>query len=219
MKTLIGYIRVSTKDQGVSGNGLEAQHAAILKFAADNGYELVEIVKEVASGKLGLQDRPVLKAAITKALKMKATLVVSKLDRLSRDAAFIMNLMNTRVQFVIAQFGEQADPFMIHMYAVLGEKERKMIGQRTKDALTALQAKGVKLGGPNTGDVYRLGNSANASKADTFAERMRPAIQRMLDAGMSMRAIAAEFNENGTTTARGGNWDAKTVSNIIARWA
>lgn len=216
MKKYIGYSRVSTKDQGVAGNGLDAQRASITKFVADSGGVLVEMFVEVASGKLGLDDRAVLKAALAMALKLKATLVVSKLDRLSRQAAFILNMMNTTAKFVVTQMPD-ADEFMLHMYAVLGEKERKMIGQRTKDALTALKAKGVKLGGPRPQEASAFGQIANAAKADNFAEKILPAIQRAKASGMSLRAIAAEFNANGTKTARGGLWAAQTVANVLAR--
>ncbi len=230
--TLIGYIRVSTDEQGKSGNGLDAQTAAIVKFADDNGYHLLEIVQECASGKLDLALRPVLKAAVAKSLKLGAKIVVSKLDRLSRKASFIFNLMDSRVKFVVVQFGDNVDEFMTHVYAVLGEKERKMIGERTRDALKALKAKGVSLGNPREhdeivdGQVKRglataraLGGAANASKADDFAQLVRPSIERAVNNGMSLRAIAAEFNSNGIKTARGGQWTATTISNTMARWA
>lgn len=219
-KQLIGYIRVSTEEQGVAGNGLEAQTRAILKFAEDNDYEVLEIAREEASGKLGLEDRPVLKAALAKALKLKVAVIVSKLDRLSRQASFILNLMNTKAKFIVAALGEAVDDFMLHMYAVLAEKERKMISDRTKDALQSLKEKGVKLGNrTNIAAAGVLARAASAAKADVFAERMRPAIRRMRATGMTLGGIAAEFNDNGTKTARNGVWTAQTVSNMIARWA
>jgi DNA invertase Pin-like site-specific DNA recombinase len=217
MKKLIGYVRVSTDEQGTAGNGLEAQRASIVKYAEDNGFELLEILQEVASGKLGLEDRPVLGAAVKKCIKAKAILVVSKLDRLSREVAFISSLMKTRVKFIVTQFPD-ADEFMLHMYAVLGEKERKMIGQRTKDALVLVKAKGIVLGNrTNLPVAQAAGAASNASKADDFAERMRPTLSRMVNAQMSYSEIAREFNENGTKTARGGAWHPATVSNMIAR--
>lgn len=220
MKQLIGYIRVSTDEQGTKGNGLEAQRVAIIKFAEDNGYKLLEILREDASGKLGLDERPVLKAALSKALKIKATLVVSKLDRLSRQAAFILNLMNTRAKFIVTQFGEGVDEFMLHMYAVLAEKERKMISERTAAALQTLKAKGKVLGNQTNIEAARgLAAVAVGDKANAFAEKMRPSISRMIRDGMSLRAIANELNENGTKTARGGAWTATTISNMSARWA
>jgi DNA invertase Pin-like site-specific DNA recombinase len=232
-KNLLAYLRVSTDDQGVAGNGLEAQRASILKFAEDNGYTVIEFVQEVASGKLGIEDRPVLRQALARALKLKVALVVSKLDRLSRQAAFILNLMNTKAKFIVAQFGDTVDEFMIHIYAVLGEKERQMIGQRTRDALAVLKAKGVKLGAASREsyvnkdgkecmgslEAGRLGATANVDKADAFAIRMRPSIERMINSGMSMSAVAREFNANGTKTARGGDWTATTVGNMVKRWA
>ena len=218
MKELIGYIRVSTDEQGKSGNGLEAQKASIEKFATDNNYKLIEIVTEVASGKLGLNDRPVLNSAITKALKAGAFVVVSKLDRLSRHAAFVLNLMDTKVKFIIAELGEAVDSFMLHIYAVVAQKEREMISSRTKSALESLKAKGVALGNrTNISDARKSASEVISSKADEFAEKMKVSIDRMVKAGMSMRAIALEFNTNGTKTARGGAWTSKTVGNIIAR--
>lgn len=218
-KLMIGLIRVSTEGQGVAGNGLEAQRLAIEKFAEDTGYTLLEIVREEVSGKLGLEDRPVMKAALEKAIKLKAVLVVSKLDRLSRNAAFILNLMQTKAKFAVAQFGLEADPFMLHMYAVLGEKERAMIGARTKDALAIRIAKGVKLGN-RTNIEYAREKAAKAvsEKADAFAARMRVTIERMLGTGMSYRAIAAELNENGVKTARDGIWTPTTISRMVSRW-
>lgn len=217
MKELIGYIRVSTDEQGTAGNGLEAQAAAINKFAADNGYTIVEIVQEVASGKLDVEDRPVLSAAIKKCLKTKATLVVSKLDRLSREVSFISNLMKTNLKFLVTQFPD-ANTLMLHMYAVIGQQEREFISQRTTDALAILKSKGIKLGGPKVLEAGVLGRAATAAKADAFAERLRPSIERMRGTGMSFQAIADEFNTNGTKTARGGAWQATTVRNMCQRF-
>jgi DNA invertase Pin-like site-specific DNA recombinase len=217
---IIGYIRVSTDDQAAKGNGLEAQRQAILAFAEEHNLEVLEIVREDASGKLGLDERPVLRQAIARCLKLKATLLVSKLDRLSRHAVFILNLMETRAKFIVAQFGMDADAFMVHIYAVLGEKERKMISERTAAALQTLKAKGKVLGNQtNIESARELAADAVSNKANDFAIKMKPSISRMLAFGMSFRAIAAEFNENGTKTARGGLWSAATVSNIVARWA
>lgn len=232
MKKIIGYVRVSTEDQGVAGNGLEAQRAEILKFVEDNGYELLGIEQEVASGKLDLDCRPVLKDALKRSSKSGAIVVVSKLDRFSRSAQFILNMMASKAKFVVTQFGEGCDEFMLHMYAVLGEKERTMIGVRTKDALKVLRAKGVKLGNPNKVDKVKedgsvslslasagaIGAKSNAAKANEFASLLKPLLQRAMDAGMSATAVAKEFNATGVKTARGGQWSAATILNIIARW-
>src|SRR6516164_3786658 len=165
-KQLIGYIRVSTEDQGRQGNGLEAQEADIRRFAEANGYEIVDIVTEVASGKLALDKRDVLNKAVNRSLKENITLVVAKLDRLSRDAVFIMQLMTTKLKFIVAQLGENVDKFMLHIYAVVAQKEREMISERTKVALGALKAKGVKLGGPKQKEASIAGGEASSVIAD-----------------------------------------------------
>ena len=219
-KLLICYLRVSTKDQGTSGNGLEAQNLAVVKFAEENGYTIVESVQEVASGKLGLEHRPVLAAALAKAIKIGATIIVSKLDRLSRNAAFILNLMSSRSKFLVAQLGVGVDNFIIHIYAVLGEKERQMISERTKSALAVLKAKGVKLGNKtNLAEAGEKGGIATAAKSDAFALRMKATVMLMKNAKMSHGAIAKHLNDTGTKTARGGLWAVTTVTNLVARLA
>ena len=147
-RTLISYLRVSTDRQGKSGLGLEAQRAAIETFAHANGYGIVAEYVEVETGKGSdaLSRRPQLAAALAAARKAKCAVVVAKLDRLSRDVAFIAGLMAQRVPFVVAELGEDADPFMLHLYAALAEKERAMIAARTKAALAAKRAQGVQLG-------------------------------------------------------------------------
>lgn len=223
-KQAIGYIRVSTDDQGKSGNGLDVQRAAIVRFAADNGYELTEIVEEWASGKLDLEDRPLLAAAVSKCLKLKMTLIVSKLDRLSRKVSFIANLMNSSLSFLVTEFGPDVTPFMLHIHASIAEHERLLIGERTKGALKALKAKGKALGYVDHADPTAIlraraaGNEANAAKADAFAARLKPTIERMRNAGMSSRAVAEELNRTGVKTARGGSWASQTVLNMEARW-
>jgi DNA invertase Pin-like site-specific DNA recombinase len=219
MKEIIGYIRVSTDEQGTAGNGLDAQRAAIIKFAQDNNYTLLSIVQEVASGKLGLEDRPVLKAAIARSLKEKAMLVVSKLDRLSRHAAFVLNLMDTKANFCVAELGENVSPFMLHIYAVVAQQERELISRRTTDALAALKAKGVILGNKkNIEMAQQNGGFTQMKKSDDFAKRMQPSITRMREAGMTLKQIAEEFNTNGTKTMKGGAWSAAGLCNLIKRF-
>ena len=225
MKKAIGYIRVSTDDQGKSGNGLDVQRAAIVRFAADNGFELTEMVEEWASGKLDLEDRPLLAGAVAKCLKSKCVLLVSKLDRLSRKVSFIANLMNTSLLFIVTEFGADVSPFMLHIHASIAEQERKLIGERTKGALKALAARGKVLGYADHKDPATIvlarakGNATNAAKADAFAAKLRPTVERMVRDGMTSKAIAEELNTNGIKTARGGNWAAQTVINLRARWA
>lgn len=219
MKPLIGYCRVSTREQGDSRNGLEAQQAELERFAEANDYQIISIVEEVASGALDLSGRPMLQYALNQARKNKCAVLVSKLDRLSRDVAFVSYLMMQRVPFIVAALGVDADPFTLHIYAAMAEQERRMIGARTKAALAQLKAKGVKLGNPsNLSYAADKGRKALQKGADNFAAKLRPTIQRMLKDKMSFNAIARELNTQGTATARGGAWTAKTVSNLVTRW-
>jgi DNA invertase Pin-like site-specific DNA recombinase len=142
MSTAISYLRVSTVSQGKSGLGLEAQRAAIQRFAEAEGINLVAEHVEIEAGKGAdaLDRRPVLTAALGQARKAKCPVVVAKLDRLSRDVHFVSGLMAHRVPFVVAELGRDADPFMLHLYAALAEKEHSVISQRTKAALAAKKA-------------------------------------------------------------------------------
>jgi DNA invertase Pin-like site-specific DNA recombinase len=161
MKTAVAYTRVSTREQGKSGLGLEAQRAAIEAFAAREQIAIAAWFSEVESGKRvsdTLSERPQLRAA----LAAGAPVLVSKLDRLSRDVHFISGLMAHRVPFLVAELGSDVDPFMLHLFAALAEKERAMISQRTKAALAALKARGVKLGPKRPNPV--AGNEANRVK-------------------------------------------------------
>src|SRR5882757_6041775 len=136
-KPIIGYIRVSTARQGKSGLGLEAQQASLIKFADAEGVEIVAKFVEVETGKGSdaMARRPQLAAALAEARRRRCPIVVAKLDRLSRDVHFISGLMAHKVPFVVTELGTDADPFMLHLYAALAEKERAMISQRTRDAL------------------------------------------------------------------------------------
>jgi DNA invertase Pin-like site-specific DNA recombinase len=212
MKTAISYIRVSTASQGRSGLGFEAQQAALARFAEAEGFELAETFTEAESGKGAdaLDRRPQLNAALAAARKLKAPIVVAKLDRLSRDVHFISGLMTHRTPFIVAELGADADPFMLHLYAALAEKERLLISQRTKDALAAKKAQGVKLGGLNAKGVQ------NREDAKARAEALRPIFVEL--AGKSARAIAAELNTRGVETPSGGKWHSETVLRVQRRW-
>src|SRR5215213_2863202 len=144
MKPAIVYIRVSTARQGRSGLGLEAQQAAIQRFCETEGFEIVREHIEVETGKGAdaLDRRPQLAAALAEARRHRCPVLVAKLDRLSRDVAFIAGLTAQRVPFVVAELGPDADPFMLHIYAALAEKERRLISARTKAALVAARDRG-----------------------------------------------------------------------------
>jgi len=213
----IAYLRVSTQEQGNSRLGLEAQRAAVEAFALAEGIELLDVVEEVASGGLDPALRPVLASALATAKKRKVYILVSKLDRLSRDVAVISGLMARQVKFLVAELGIDVDPFALHIYAALAEKERRMIGQRTSAALQRKMVSGWQAGNPDLVKHLPKSNATNAAKADEFAKSVMPAIRRMLDAGMSRLAIANELNANGMPTARGGAWTSASVGNILQR--
>ena len=149
MRPAIAYIRVSTAKQGKSGLGLEAQQAALTRFAEAEGFEFARTFTETESGKHDERHRPALAAALDLARREGAPIIVAKLDRLSRDVHYISGLMKHRVPFIVAELGADTDPFMLHLYAALAEKERALISRRTKDALGAAKARGVRLGGLN----------------------------------------------------------------------
>jgi DNA invertase Pin-like site-specific DNA recombinase len=234
MRKLIGYTRVSTKEQGSSKLGLQAQQQAIEEFANANGYQLLACVEEVASGACGLDQRQMLRYALAQARKHKCAVIVAKLDRLSREVALVSGLMAQGIPFIVAELGDDVDPTILHVYAAFAEKERRMIGARTKAALASIKTNISKQGHhlSRQGNVITsLGNPANLvhagdtgrqaviRQADEFAARMRPTIERMRRGGMTLQAVARELNDTGTPTPRGGSWTATSVCNLIARWS
>jgi DNA invertase Pin-like site-specific DNA recombinase len=140
MKQAIIYIRVSTQKQAKSGLGLEAEQAIIERFPSREGFEMAQTFTEVQSGKDDDARRPQLKAALEAARKAKAPIILAKLDRLSRDVHFISGLMAHKVPFLVAELGPDVDPFVLHLFAALAEKERALISTRTKQALSLLAA-------------------------------------------------------------------------------
>jgi DNA invertase Pin-like site-specific DNA recombinase len=222
MKQLIAYIRVSTARQGKSGLGLEAQRAALARFAETEGFEFVGEFVEVETGKGSdaLERRPQLAAALAEARRRKCAVIVAKLDRLSRDVHFISGLMTHKVPFVVAELGPDADPFMLHLYAALAEKERTLISQRTRDALKAAKARGVVLGNPQLADVRVRAVASVKAAADRFASNVAPIIKDIQATGVaSHRGIARSLNTRGVATARGGSWTAVQVGSILQRVA
>lgn len=215
MKQAIALTRVSTSEQGKSGLGLAAQEAAIRSFANAEGFNIVEVVEEVASGKLGLTDREGLRNALAKAKKLKCPVIVSKLDRLSRDVAFISGLMSKGVPFIVAELGSDVDPFVLHLFAALGEKERKMIGQRTKAALASRVGTGVLGNKTNLAEAQAKGNATNAAKAAAFAAKMLPLINDLKAKAMTLDQIAAELNDRFIPTFNGKEWHKSTISRLM----
>jgi DNA invertase Pin-like site-specific DNA recombinase len=221
MRQVIAYLRVSTGQQGKSGLGLQAQRDAIARFAATEGFEVVAEHVEVETGKGSdaLERRPVLSAALAQARKAKIAVVVAKLCRLSRDVAFISGLMAQRVPFVVAELGADTDPFILHLYAALAEKERNLIAERTRAALAAKKAQGAVLGNrTNLSEAQSKGAAANRAGAEAFAANVLPIIRQIQAAGITTsRAIAAALNARGVRTDRGGDWHGVTVQRLLSR--
>jgi DNA invertase Pin-like site-specific DNA recombinase len=216
MKPIITYIRVSTARQGRSGLGLEAQRAALARFCEAEGFEIIAEHVEVETGKGAgaLDRRPELARALAAAKRRKCPVLVAKLDRLSRDVAFIAGLMAQRVPFIVAELGADADPFMLHIYAALAEKERRLISARTKAALQASKARGTRLG------RHGADHLAPALRAQALerAQVLAPVVAEIRAAGASsLRAIAAELNARGIVTAQGKAWSAMQVKRVLER--
>ncbi len=223
MDSVVAYLRVSTQRQQRSGLGIEAQRATVARFAESEGFKIIAEYVEAETGKGAdaLDRRPQLAAALKAARSNKCSVLVSKLDRLSRDVAFVSGLMAQRVPFIVAELGRDADPFMLHLYAALAEKERRLIGERTRGALAARKAQGAQLGNPrNASQAAALGRRAQAREADRFAAELLPIVRVIQAVGASSLAdIAAALNARGIRSARGGQWHISTVQNLLARTA
>ena len=219
-KRLIGYVRVSTAKQGHSGLGIEAQKEALERFAASEGFQILRVFVEVETGKGSdaLDRRPQLAAALSEARRQRCSVAVAKLDRLSRDVHFISGLMVHRVPFVVAELGADVDPFILHLFAALAQKERAMISSRTKAALAAAKARGVTLGSPELPKARKNAVTTIKALADQHAANVVPIIREIRRAGAtSLHQIADALNARGITTPRGGQWYASSVRNVLAR--
>jgi DNA invertase Pin-like site-specific DNA recombinase len=193
LQRAIAYYRVSTQRQGRSGLGIEAQRGAVERFAEAEGFELIAEFVEVETGSSDALDRrPRLAEALATARRERCPVIVAKLDRLSRDVAFISGLMAQRVPFIVAELGADADPFMLHLYAALAEKERRLISERTRAALGARKARGARLGNPsNPAEAASRGRTVSIAEADRFAATVMPTIESLRRAGItSYRGIA-----------------------------
>ncbi|HYG85096.1 MAG TPA: recombinase family protein [Azospirillum sp.] len=222
MTTYVAYLRVSTDEQGRSGLGLEAQQAAINGFLRPGDRLLKPPFVEVESGKK--DERPQLQAAIALCRKTGATLLIAKLDRLARKVAFIANLLDSGVEFTAVDM-PNANRFTVHIMAAMAEHEREMISTRTKAALQAAKARGVKLGGdrgyrPEQAPDAALASVARKAKADRAAHSVMPVIEELREQGItSLNGLAAALNERGIQTPRGGSWTATAVKRAVERTA
>lgn len=218
MATAIGYTRVSTSEQERSGLGLAAQRSAIEAFAAAEGFEISawHTDAETGKGSDALERRPGLAAALRAARAARAPVLVSKLDRLSRDVHFISGLMVHRVEFIVTTLGKQTDPFILHLYAALAEKERNLIAERTRAGLQAAKRAGVKLGmaAKSKAEIARAvaaGTAANRQAAQDALEPLRAQIEHALKGDRPLRAAAQLLNDRGVQSPRGGRWHAPSV--------
>ncbi|MBF0611890.1 MAG: recombinase family protein [Magnetococcales bacterium] len=220
-KSCVAYYRVSTERQGKSGLGLDAQRQAVSSFLQTSDMQLINEFVEVESGKKA--DRPELMKALELCRRKKAILIIAKLDRLSRNVAFISGLMESSVDFVAVDM-PHANRLTIHILAAVAEHEREMISMRTKASLAAAKARGKKLGFSNEAMVIVQksaciqGAETNRQNADQFAKSIAPLVKDILQSGrMPYATIAMIFNARGIPTPRGGVWHAQSIKNLIQR--
>lgn len=219
---IVAYHRVSTAKQGASGLGLEAQIRAIEDYAKSRDGVLVGSFTEVESG--NNNDRPELENALHLAKVTGATLVIAKLDRLSRNAAFLLALRDSGVKFVAADLPE-ANDLTVGIMALVAQQEREAISKRTKEALAAARKRGVKLGNPNGAACLRRAAKGNKAalrsvkdKADQHASNLAPVIESLREEGIrSLGAVAGALNDRGMLTPRGGRWHKSSVRNLLDR--
>lgn len=207
---IVSYIRVSREKQGRSGLGLDGQRRLIAAFAVNERVEIAgEFVEvETAKGADALERRPQLAAALRKAKQLKCPVVIAKLDRLSRDVAFIAGLMSKRVSFIVTELGKDVDPFMLHIYAAVAEKERRMIAERTRLALAEAKHRGKRLGNQRQADV-------NKAAAATRDAQLEPILETLWE--LPYREIAQELTDRGIPSPRGSAWNAMTVMRAMKR--
>jgi DNA invertase Pin-like site-specific DNA recombinase len=215
IKKFIGYYRVSTKQQGLDGNGMTAQREIVRRFAEGQHGVLEKEFSEVESGKWTDDERPQLAAALDYAKKIKGVLVIAKLDRLARNAEFLLRLQNSGVDFVCCDC-PNADKFTVGILALVAQRERELISERTRLGLAAAKTKGVKLGTPNPQKAVAAMVTANKSAKTEFVNKVRPIIEEIKSAGVqTLQGISDCLNRRGIPTRSGKTWYPSTVRNVI----
>lgn len=210
----IAYYRVSTEKQGKSGLGLEAQRESVLKHVEHEGGTLIAEYSDVISG--ASETREQLDAALRRCEREKATLIISKLDRLARQLSFLAKFIESKVPLVVAEL-PHANKMLLQMMAVFAEAERDMVSQRTKDALAAAKKRGVVLGNPKLAEARVSATQARKRKADEFASKYCYDVLRWRGKGHTLAAIAERLNDMNRQGPREGKWHPKSVSNLIDR--
>jgi DNA invertase Pin-like site-specific DNA recombinase len=215
-RRFVAYYRVSTDRQGRSGLGLEAQRKAVLDYLNGGAWELIGEFTEVESGKRS-ENRPELSRALEACRRQKAKLVIAKLDRLSRNLAFIATLMDAGVEFVAVD-NPHANKLTVHILAAVAQHEREMISERTRAALQAAKARGKRLGNPRLPDAQKRGTEAGKAAAGQFAANVLPVIREIQATGAtSANGIAARLTARNVKTARGGRWTHVQVAAVLER--
>jgi DNA invertase Pin-like site-specific DNA recombinase len=211
----VAYYRVSTDRQGKSGLGLEAQRESVASYLNGGRWSLVDEFTEIESGKHN--DRPELVKALAACKRQKAKLVIAKLDRLSRNLAFIATLMDSGVEF-IAVDNPHANKLTIHILAAVAQHEREMISARTSAALKAAKARGKRLGNPKLSEARRHAAAARKERAERYSANVLPVIREIQASGIkSLRGVARALAARGIPTARGGAWSPVQVSAMLQR--
>jgi DNA invertase Pin-like site-specific DNA recombinase len=222
---IVTYLRVSTARQGNSGLGLEAQRNTIQNYVVSRSASIIKEFVEVESGKAS-SNRPQLADALHLAKVTGSILVIAKMDRLSRNAAFLLTLRESGVKFIAADMPD-ANELTVGIMALVAQQEREAISTRTTEALKAAKARGTKLGNPNGAAALQRAGKGNAAavgtikaKADAYAADLRPIIQSINAEGiLSLGGIAKALNDRQIKTARDGVWHKATVANLLARLA
>lgn len=220
----IAYYRVSTARQGRSGLGLDAQRQAVADYLNGGRWTLLKEFTEIESGKVNAL--PELQKAMHQCKVTGAKLVIAKLDRLSRNAAFLLTLRDSGVKFVAADVPD-ANDLTIGILALIAQHEREAISRRTREALAAAKRRGVRLGNPNGARPLRRARKGNSAalvvirqRADTHAEQLRPVLEDLAKERITtLTGIATALNDRGMQTPRGGTWHASSVRNLLARVA
>jgi len=210
----VAYYRVSTDKQGIQGNGIEAQKQSVARYLASHDCELLASFEEVESG--ANNKRPELSKAINLARSKKAILCIAKLDRLSRNAAFLLQLQESHIDFVACDM-PNADKLSVGIIALLAQRERELISERTKAGLAVAKSRGARLGNPNPTESLKRASEAIQERKRVFAASVSKSIREIQSTGIrSFNRIADCLNKRGETTARGGKWTAKAVTRVLA---
>lgn len=210
----VAYYRVSTDRQGLTGLGIEAQKQAVGRYLASLECELLGSFEEVESG--ANNRRPQLAAALQMAKSKRAILVIAKLDRLSRNASFLLQLQDSDVDFIACDM-PHADKFSVGIFALLAQQERRLISERTTAGLAVAKQRGVILGNPNPAPALKMAQQAIQARKKGFAVAALDAINEIRSTGVtSLNRIAEFLNKRGEKTARGGLWTATAVKRVLA---